>query len=160
MLQTLSSFFRPVFAERNPHQLALAIALGAALGLVPKLNLIAVVWLLLLFMLRVNLLVGLISAGAASMASVALDPYLHRLGDFLLSSELLSPLFVSVYRLPLGAWTSINNTVVVGATVIGLLQIIPTYRASQLFFRNRFEQPDKPWLLKKTRAEASTGWRI
>lgn len=164
MFQTLwkliGSLVRPITTERTPHQLALALALGVAIGLVPKLNLIAVGWLLLLFICRVNLLVGLGAAGMASLLGILLDPYLHQVGDWLLTSETLHPLFVTIYKLPLGPWTSINNTVVVGATVLGLLQFIPTYRYARSFFARRSEQLSGNWLIKAVRAEASTGWRI
>jgi uncharacterized protein (TIGR03546 family) len=160
LMKLIGSVMRPITTERSPHQLALAVALGVAIGLVPKLNLIALMWLLLLFVCRVNLLVGLLTACLVSLVGVLLDPYMHRLGDWLLGTEMLHPLFLNIYRLPLGPWTSINNTVVVGATVLGLLQFIPMYRYARSFFTHRSAQLSEHWLVKAFRTEASTGWRI
>ncbi len=156
----VDSLFRALVAERNPRQLALAVALGFGIGLVPKLNLIAVGWLVLLFICRANLLAGLCAAAFASLIGLAFDPYLHRFGDLLLHSEWLRPWFAAIYKLPLGPWTSINNTVVAAATTIGLLQLIPTYSIARSFFTRRFDQLNNHWIVKASRTEASTGWRI
>ena len=154
------SFVQPMTREVTPHQLALAVAIGVSIGLVPKFNLIALAWLTLLFTLRVNLLLGLMTACLAALTCPLVDPYLHILGDWLLRQESLQSLFTGIYRLPLGPWTSINNTVVVGASVIGLIQFFPTYRLSKTLFAKHASQLKDHWLAKACRTEAATGWRI
>ena len=156
----LRSLVRPLLAERSTSQLALAIALGISIGIIPKLNLIAVAWLMTLFLSRANLLVGLIVATCSTFAGLVVDPYLHQFGELLLASDVLRPLFKTIYQLPLGPWTCINNTVVVAAFIVGLLQFIPTYVISRAFFANRIHHLQDHWLVKATRTEASTGWRI
>ena len=72
----------------------------------------------------------------------------------------MRPLFRMIYEMPLGPWTCINNTVVVAATVIGLLQFVPMFIVSRAYFANRIDHLQDHWLVKATRTEATTGWRI
>jgi uncharacterized protein (TIGR03546 family) len=120
--------------DATPAQLAWGFALGMVIGLVPKGNLIAVCLMTLLCALRVNFAAGTLGIFAFTWAGMYLDPYSHRLGHFLLTHPSLQSLWTSLYDTNVVPWTSFNNTVVLGSTLIGLTMVFPVYRLSHPIF--------------------------
>jgi len=131
---------RLLAAEHAPRQLALGLALGMLVGLVPKGNLTAIVLMGVMMSLRVNLGTGLAGAAVFSAIGVWADPLSHRVGHWLLSLKLLEPMWTSFFALPLAAWSGLNNTVVLGSLVLGLSLFYWTYSASFALF-DRYSEP-------------------
>ena len=168
----LLRFIRPLrFLARaftdadSPRQLALGVALGLMVGLVPKGNLIAVVLTLVLLGTRVNLFTGLATALLFSWVGILVDPISHRLGWMLLTAEGLRPMWTFLYGLPLMPWTGFNNTVVLGAFVLGACAFYPVYRLSvPLFARYQPSLVERLRKLKLARilrgTDLAAGWRI
>lgn len=146
----LPRFFVHVLTrEHSPRQLALGVALGVVLGLMPKLNLIAGLLVILLFALRINILAGLATALVCSWLGMLVDPILAHLGRAMLTLVPLQPLFAWLYQLPFAPWTAFNNTVVMGALLVGLLQFYPTYRFSRRYFEQRWGA-HREWRVRPT----------
>ena len=117
-----------VCAKDTPRQMALGFACGMMLGLMPKGNLLAVVVATVLFGTRVSTAMGVLAAAVFSLLSPYGDPLTHWVGESLLTWPLLVPLWRWVSRLPFSAWTSFNNTVVMGNCVVGAAMFYPVYR--------------------------------
>ena len=113
--------------ETKPHQIALAVALGVMLGLMPKANLIAVVLVLVLFLTRCNLGFGILAAALVSLAMSRLDPFADALGIRLLAEASVIDLEATLIQYPLFAWTAMNNTMVLGCFVLGVIAFLPVY---------------------------------
>lgn len=145
LLQPLRFLVRAILAETTPHQLALGFAVGAAIGLVPKMNLIAVGLIALLFVLRVNLLSGAVGILVFSVISQAMTPFLDRIGEAVLMINFLQPLYGWLYDAPLGAWTRFNNTVVAGGLLIGLVQLYPLYHIMKGYVAKRLDHWSSIW---------------
>ena len=124
-----------ISAINSPHELALGIAFGVLIGLMPKDS--AIPWLLALTFLlgRGNILCVIVSAIAFSIVGPWIDVWSDRMGEAVLSIKSLQTTYASWMDLPWVAWTRFNNTVVTGSLVIGLIAWIPVYLASQIFFR-------------------------
>lgn len=124
-----------IAAINSPHELALGIAFGVVIGIMPKDS--AMPWLIALFFLlsRGNLLCGIISAVVMSLVSPSFDGITDKLGMSLLSVESLQSTFAAWMELPWIAWTRFNNTVVAGSFALGILSCLPVYLLSQVFFR-------------------------
>jgi uncharacterized protein (TIGR03546 family) len=114
----------------DPRHLAAGFALGAALGLVPKGNLFALVFFLLFFFFNVNKGLALLSAFFFTAVGYAFDGPAHALGRALLSAAALRPLWTLLYDLPIVPLTRFNNTVVLGNLAIGLILYAPLYAAA------------------------------
>ena len=127
--------------ETKPHQIALAIAFGVMLGLVPKENLIAFVLVLTLFLLRCNLGFGILAAALVSILTPRLDAGVNLLGSKLLANASVIDLETTLYHYPLIAWTSLNNTLVLGSVVVGVIAFLPVYMV--VFAFCRFFQPKR-----------------
>jgi uncharacterized protein (TIGR03546 family) len=117
----------------DPKHLAAGFALGAALGLIPKGNLFAVVFLLLFFALRLDKGMALMSATFFTAVGWAVDGPAHRVGWALLKAPALAGLWTALYDLPIVPLTRFNNTVVLGNLVFGAILFLPLY-----FFFLRF----------------------
>jgi len=141
--RTFQAIYEALTAERSGRQMALGIALGVIIGILPKANLIAVLLVTSLFVLRANLAAGLLTAGLCSWFGVGLDPIFHRVGHAILTYGPLQYLFARIHQLPYMPWTSLNNTVVMGSLVLGIAQFIPTYMWCRRIFGDR-SQPKPP----------------
>lgn len=121
--------------RENPEELAWAMALGVMLGVVPKGNLIAVMLVFIVLILRVNHAMTAVTAVAVSFAAVLLDPFTHQLGQWVLGQSALQGFFAWSWQQPLIPWTDLNNTVVMGSLVFGLITLFPTYSLTLPLFR-------------------------
>ena len=131
LLRPFRFFAQALSGESTSKQMAMGFALGLAVGLIPKGNLIAIAMMMVLCASRINLGIGLLTVFAVSWAGVFVDPLTHRLGAWLLAHETLVPFWTRFYDMPIAPWTSFNNTVVLGSFVTGLLLIYPVYRLSE-----------------------------
>ena len=121
--------------DTSPRQLAAGLALGIALGLVPKGNLSAMVLTCMLFGSRANLGVGVIAAFVVSLIAPSFDFLLHATGSAILGIELVQRTLGTLFRLPLIAWSRLDNTVVMGGVTIGMAQLGVTYCLGVRAFR-------------------------
>lgn len=134
--------------HESSQQIAAGAAIGAVAGLVPKDNLIALSLAVLLFSIRVNRSAGLLAMGLFAAVGPWFDPFLHRLGSRLLAAENLQPTYVWLYEQPLGPWIGFNNTVVLGALVVGLYIAYPVYAISEISVA-RCRKPVAAWLARR-----------
>lgn len=130
----------------SPKQMAAGLACGLLLGLLPKGNLVAVAVASMLMATRMSLAVGILCAFAVSLVAPLCDPLTHRIGQEVLTTGALAPLWRHVSRIPLAAWTSFNNTVVMGSLSLGLLLVWPVYRLSlpwMVRLQSRYAEPQQ-----------------
>lgn len=132
-LHLIKDVFASLHGGSDPRHLAAGFALGAALGLIPKGNLFAAVFLLLFFALRLNKGMALMSATFFTPLGYLVDGIAHQLGLALLKAPALRGLWTALYDLPVVPLTLFNNTVVLGNLVLGLVLFAPLY-----FFFLRF----------------------
>jgi uncharacterized protein (TIGR03546 family) len=124
-----------ISAINSPHELALGVAFGVLIGVMPKDS--AIPWLIaMLFLLsRGNLLCGFLAAIAMSIVGPLMDDWSDRMGMALLSIESLQSTYSAWMEVTWVAWTRFNNTVVAGSFAIGVIAWLPVYLLSQVFFR-------------------------
>jgi uncharacterized protein (TIGR03546 family) len=134
-LRPIRFFFKALITDNTPSQLALGFALGMVIGLVPKGNLIAISLMIVLSAIRVNLGMGMLSAFEFSWAGVLLDPFTHRIGEALLTTDQLGSFWTGLYNQPMAPWTKFNNTIVLGSFVLGMTLLIPIFLIAKPIFR-------------------------
>lgn len=128
MLGILRKLAQALAAQDTPRQLAAGFALGAAAGLIPKSSLFSHLLLIVLAASRANVATGFVAAALFSALGAPLDGLLHPIGAALLTAGPLKPLFTWAYNLPIVPWTRFNNTVVLGALLVGAAIAYPVYR--------------------------------
>lgn len=134
ILSPLHSLAEVLLAKSTPGRLAGGFALGMMCGLVPKGNLTAMALFMLLCALGVNQVAGLLALALFSATAIWTDPYADFLGETLLSSTLLRPLWTYLSDLPLLPWTNFHNSLVLGNLVLGMMSFYPIYRVAHLVF--------------------------
>ncbi len=127
ILKLIQSIFSTLHSDGTPRQVAAGMTLGAALGLTPLLNIHNLVVLLLLCVLNVSFAGGMLGWAFTVPVGFALDPVFDRIGNALLMSPGLRPLWTSWYNLPGMPYTNFNNTVVLGSLVSWLVLLGPLY---------------------------------
>jgi uncharacterized protein (TIGR03546 family) len=116
----------------TPRQTAWGFALGMMVGLLPKGNLVAVAIAMLLCSLRVNRAAGFLAIALFSYLGALFDGTAHRLGSLILTSPTFQPSFAAIYDTPLGPFSGLNNTAVLGQLLIGLYLFYPVYRGARV----------------------------
>lgn len=161
LVQTLGFFGRAMRYEGSPSQLAWGVALGIAIGLIPKGNLVMVGLLLALFSLRVNIASGLVAALLTSTVGFLCDPIFHLVGLEILRIPSLESVYTSLASSRWAPWTSFNNTVVMGALFVAACQLLPTY----FLFKYLFAKHRPNWAVDApstgfARQHVATSWRV
>ena len=116
-----------LFSESSRRCSALMVAVGMVIGLLPKENLLAVFFALVLVLIPGRMILGIASIVGFTLLSIPLDPVADRIGIRLLDNPAIQTLGSTLYTFPLGAWTMLNNTVVLGHLFIGLVLFFPVY---------------------------------
>ena len=124
----------------TPRQLALGIALGSLIGVLPKDNILFVGSVILLIVSGANLLTGAVACFIGCLSTNLIEPVAHRLGQHLLAPDCLYAPVQSLMQLPLAPWTRLDNTVVAGCLFLGVVAFIPMYLISLLLFHRYREQ--------------------
>ncbi len=135
-IKLLSNVKKAIAGRNHPSQLAWAVAFGLVLGLVPHGNLVALAWVLVVLSINVNHSMVAVTAIASSFLAGRLDPYSHRVGDYLLSQPRLHDGLMTAWQWPLVPWTNLNNTVVLGSLVIAMLAMMPVVIITLPIFRH------------------------
>ena len=105
------------------------------LGVVPHGNLLAIGLLLLILSLKINHAMAALTAVGATCVATRLDPFSHRVGDYVLTHPNVNEAAVAVWQLPLVPWTDLNNTVVMGSFLIGVGALVPVFAITYPVFR-------------------------
>ncbi len=129
LLKQLFAFFKLLNSDTGTNQLAFGLAFGVILGFAPILSLQALLVLIICFFFRVQLGAAFLSAFFFKFVAYAFDPISNILGQSVLESESLRPLFISLYNTPLIPLTRFNNSIVMGSAVISAVLVVPLYFA-------------------------------
>src|SRR5437763_15399929 len=101
ILKFLQSLIKTLHSEGTPTQIAGGIALGAALGLTPLMNLHNVVIIALLALLNVSFAAGMLSMAIFIPVGFMLDPIFDRVGTWLLGVPALQSLWTWMDNAPI-----------------------------------------------------------
>jgi uncharacterized protein (TIGR03546 family) len=131
LLKLIQSIIKTLHSEGTPGQVGAGIALGAAMGLTPLLNVHNLFVFSLIVLLNVSFGGGMLGWALFVPVGFILDPVFDRIGASLLSAASLRPLWTSWYNAPLVPYTNFNNTVVLGSVVAWLALAVPIYFAAR-----------------------------
>lgn len=148
LLKLLQSLVRTLHSEGTPTQIAAGVALGAALGLTPLVNVHNLLILALLAILNVSFAAGMLSWALFVPAGFLLDPGFDRLGHWLLGAPALRPLWTAWDNTPGLALTNFDNTVVLGSVAGWLLLALPLFllaRAAVVRYRATLGERVRQW---------------
>lgn len=126
--------------HRSPGAIAGGLAFGTMLGLMPKDSLLALCILSLIATLPINQLVACCATIGLTLIETMTWGLTDWIGFHTLSLGVVSSLVGSIYQFPIAPWLRLENTVVMGSFVLGLLLWGPcfllTYRLSSRLQRS------------------------
>ena len=131
LLKLIQSIIKTLHSDGTPGQVGAGVALGAALGLTPLVEVHNLLVFSLIVLLNVSFGGGMLGWALFVPLGFLLDPVFHRIGSSLLQAPSLRPLWTSMYNTPLVPYTNFNNTVVLGSLVAWLLLLVPIYFAAR-----------------------------
>jgi uncharacterized protein (TIGR03546 family) len=131
LLKLIQSIIKTLHSEGTPGQVAAGMALGAALGLTPLMNVHNLLVFSLIVILNVSFGGGMLGWALFVPLGFILDPVFHAIGLQLLETSSLRGLWTSMYNTPLVPYTNFNNTVVLGSMVGWLVLAVPIFFAAR-----------------------------
>jgi uncharacterized protein (TIGR03546 family) len=129
VLKLLQSLVKTLHSEGTPGQVAAGIALGSILGLTPLLSLHNAVIFGLIVILNVSFPAAMLGWAVFVPVAFLLDPLFDWVGHALLFTPSLTPLWTSLYNMPVVPLTNFNNTVVLGSLAFSVVSFLPLYLA-------------------------------
>ena len=131
LLKLIQSIIKTLHSDGTPGQVAAGMALGAALGLTPLMNVHNLLVFSLLVILNVSFGGGMLGWVLFVPLGFLLDPVFHAIGLHLLEAPSLRALWTSMYNTPLVPYSNFNNTIVLGSVVGWLGLALPIFFASR-----------------------------
>jgi uncharacterized protein (TIGR03546 family) len=125
VLKLLQNLVNALNSEGSPFQVAAGIAFGACLGLTPIANLHNVVVFLLVMILNVSMAGFWLGWALFVPVGFLLDPLFDAIGQALLGSAGLRPLWTSLTNMAVVPFTNFNNSVVLGSFVFWIVAFVP-----------------------------------
>lgn len=117
-------------SNRNqPWQIASAVALGTACGLMVNSTPAMLVTLVGMYFFPIHLPLALLVACGVAQSVPALAPLAGQLGEWALNNPPVLAVVSRLAELPLVPWLRLNNTVVHGCTLLAVIQLLPTFIA-------------------------------
>lgn len=125
--ETLFQLIEATSSKKKNWQLASAIALGVLCGLLPFTSLLPAALLVTAFFIPFHVTLFIATAVAAAFCSAQIHALLALVGEWSLTSPQILQTVSQINQITLAPWLQLNNTVVHGALVVGLIQLLPTY---------------------------------
>ncbi len=127
LLKLIQSLIKTLHSEGTPGQVAAGMALGAALGLTPLMNVHNLIVVAIIMVVNVSFGGAMLGWAAFVPVGFLLDPLFHWFGLRLLEAASLRQLWTGWYNAPLMPYTNFNNTVVLGSVTGWLLLAVPIF---------------------------------
>jgi len=121
LLKQIFSLLKLLNSDTGTLSISFGIALGFVLGMSPLLSLQGIIILILCLFLRIQIGAVFVSSFFFGFGAFLLDPYFHLLGTKLLTHNKLIPIWTELFNMPLIPFTRFNNSIVMGAGVLGFL---------------------------------------
>lgn len=121
LLKQIFGLLKLLNSDTGTNQIAAGVAAGFILGMSPMLSLQTIILLTLCLFFRVQLGMMFISAFFFSFVAFILDPVFDQFGRFILELGGLSATWTMLYNMPLVPFTRFNNSIVMGAGVVGVI---------------------------------------
>jgi uncharacterized protein (TIGR03546 family) len=131
LIKLIQSIIKTLHSAGTPGQVAAGMALGAALGLTPLINLHNLLIFSLLVLLNVSFGGGMLGWMLFVPIGFLLDPLFDRIGLSLLTAAELRPLWTDWTNTPILPYTNFNNTIVLGSFVAWLVLAVPIFFAAR-----------------------------
>lgn len=133
MITLLAKLLNALNSENSTRQIALGIALALVYGLSPVISLQAFVLLFVVLLIKVHLASFILAVGIFKGLSYGLSGMAITVGEYLLTSDVLSGVFNTLYQFDIFKLAHLHHTYNLGSFVLGTAIAVPLYFAAKLF---------------------------
>lgn len=120
ILKQIFGLLKVLNSDTGENQIAAGIACGLIMGFSPALSLQTLLVFIIIFIFRVQAGAAFASAFFFAMVAYIFDPMFDQVGQVILEMDSLTPLFTSLYNMPIVPFTKFYNSVVMGAGVVAI----------------------------------------
>tara|TARA_R110000868_G_scaffold81468_1_gene230596 strand:- start:777 stop:1280 length:504 start_codon:yes stop_codon:yes gene_type:complete len=117
----IAKLLKALNSDASPWQLAWGFTLGMIMGLTPMLGLHSLILLFVALFFRINLSAFLVAWALFSLLALALGSFMAGVGETLLSSANLIPLWTQLYSTTFGQLTQFYHTLTLGSLIVAIL---------------------------------------
>ncbi|WP_340676801.1 TIGR03546 family protein [Paraglaciecola sp.] len=117
----IAKLLKALNSDASPWQLAWGFTIGMIMGLTPLLGLHSLILLFVVLFFRVNLSAFLLSWALFALLALPLGSLMAQLGESILGSESLIPLWTQFYSTTVGQLTQFYHTLTLGSLVLSIL---------------------------------------
>ena len=147
-INTLRQYLKNL-KEEPLEVLALGVTLGMFVGILPF-SINSIILGFFLMALKTDKVSGVLYAMIFAALGGLIDPLAHLVGYFVLVQiPALTPLWTTLYNVPLMAFSGFNNTLVMGNTLIGLILMVPVFKGSKRLVVWYRTLPFSNWAVEK-----------
>jgi uncharacterized protein (TIGR03546 family) len=135
MLKYIVKLFKALNSNSNPAEISHAVSLAFLLGILPKNNLLWYIIFIFCCFIRINKGAYGLFILVFSLFAHYLDPLLNRIGFYILNLSQLENIYSFLIDIPFVGFTHFNNTIVMGALVLGIILYLPIFFISLKFIK-------------------------
>ena len=108
------SLIKLLHSENGAGQIAAGLTLGFLLGLSPIISIQGLILIFILLIFRIQIGAAFAMSAVTKVIAIALVSPLAIIGEKILETEALTPIFTTMYNMPIVPFTKFNHTVVMG----------------------------------------------
>lgn len=127
LLKQIFAFLKLLNSDTGTNSLAVGLTLGLFLGFAPFLSIQTFLIIAIVFFFRIQIGAAFVSAFFFKFIAWMIDTPADFLGQAILESASLRPLFTEMYNVPLLPMTRFNNSIIMGSFAISLILSIPGF---------------------------------
>ncbi len=133
MISLIVKLLKGLNDNSHPGEIAHAASCGLVLGLMPKDNILWYLIFILFLFLRINKGAFLLIIMLGSLLPIFLDPLFDTIGYTVLTIEAIAPFMATFLNIPIMAYTKLNNSIVMGSLLFGIVAYAPMYLLGRAF---------------------------
>lgn len=152
--EKLIGLLRKTSRNHQPWQIAVAIVLGCACGLLPKSNLLWPLALAVVGILPIHLPVAVVCFLLFSLFAPVLHPIQGAIGVWLLEGTRLRSTVERLEQFPIVPWLRLHHSIVAGSAAISLVSALPCFLVIHRFLLSQHTR----WLAFQARSRFETDY--
>lgn len=143
----IAKLLKALNSDASPWQLAWGFTLGMIMGLTPMLGLHSVILLFVVLFFRINLSAFLVAWALFSLLALALGSFMAGVGETILSSASLVPMWTQLYSTTVGQLSQFYHTLTLGSLIVAFI-ISPILLVASKFLVVQYRGKVMVWVNK------------
>lgn len=127
MIKAIIKILKAINSNNRSGEIGASIAFALLFAFIPSKNILWIVLFIITLMLKTHLPTLLVFLGILKLSSGLWDSLLDSIGNRVIAIESVNTLLVDLYNLPFMSFSGINNSLVIGGLVAGVVLWVPVW---------------------------------